>query len=483
MSSAVIRLLLAYVAVTALGVITHAQDTSLPYQWINARQYGALGDGKADDTRAIEAALLAAQTNPKDKAVFFPAGTYCYSRNIHLPGIVVYGAGMHQTIFEATDSQHSAWVLSGESPAIADLTIHALSSHAKRNTNGAAVGLEVKQAAHFSLLRVKIGPVDSAGILIRESGGHPGKYAQIRDCIVNQTLADGIHMTATSHHIEVSGNKVSETGDDFIAVVSYRADGGLCHDINIHDNLVENQSHGRGISVVGGSDVTISANVIKRTSGAGIYLASEISYDTYGDINIQVLDNILSDLVTSGSRGHGAILLLGRTNPSDPAEPFEIKNVTISGNHIDGSARSGLFIGAFSSTVTIVGNEIAHTQACGISIYAKVADISVGTGEINSPPNIIRSCGEHGIQINPAGSRGVLRICGVNFQSVNAKDLNHINVISIGGKGTFDQILVSDNRLEQPAGPRPRQYIESLTPLIAVRNTANIELGSFIEPN
>jgi len=454
------------------------QDAGLPEKSVNVRDLGAVGDGVADDTRAIESALREAQGLPTGRALYLPAGTYRYTRNIRVDGVAVHGDGADRTILVGSDGRHLAWVLTGDSPSIRDLSIRAAKRPSARDTHDTAVGLEANLARNFSMVRVGVGPVDSAGIMVRRSGGAGGRTAVVRDCVVRGTLADGIHITAASHDIEVSGNRVGDTGDDFIAVVSYRADRGLCHDISIHDNTVADQSHGRGISVVGGTGVSIASNSIKRSSGAGIYLASEAGYDTYGDAEVRVLRNRLSDVATDARLGHGAILLVGRPSPELLEPALEVKDVWIEGNSVDGASRNGLYLGAYASGVTVIGNSISNTHACGISVYPRVADISIGSADPGSPANIVGPCGESGIEVDPAGSRGALRISGVVFRSLNTRNIGHADAVRIGPNSGFATISITGNRLGQPAGHPLTRFIEALSPVNQdAGNTADAQLG------
>ena len=455
-----------------------------PAEGISASSFGAVADGVADDTVAIENALRAAAgAAPGARRLHLPAGTYRYSRNIRVDGVQVFGDGEDRTLLEAADGGRSAWVLTGDHPSVKDLSIRFSRTPTGRNPRNSAVGVEADLASGFSILRVRVGPVNSAGIMIRRSGGAPGAPAEIRDCTVEGTLADGIHMTSLSHDIEVEGNHVRHTGDDFIAVVSYRADGGLCRDILIRDNVVADQSNGRGITVVGGERVTIEHNSIRRSSGAGVYLASEAGYDTYGDADIAVLGNELSEVTTNASQRHGAILLVGRTNPALLGPPLSVDGVRIEGNRVDGSTRSGIHIGAYSSHVLIVGNRIRNVRDCGISIYPKASDISVGTGAPGEAPNVISDCGEHGVEVDPAGSGGVLLIRGVRFAGLNSQGRGHVDAISIGPNSGFSRISCTGNRLDQEAGPRLTRMVESLSPgAEAAGNTSDVGIGDFISP-
>lgn len=64
----------------------------------NVRAYGALGDGVADDTAAINAALSVVGTDPA--VIFLPVGTYNYTGTIALSGkrLAIQGAGEKSVI-------------------------------------------------------------------------------------------------------------------------------------------------------------------------------------------------------------------------------------------------------------------------------------------------------------------------------------------------------------------------------------------------
>ncbi len=75
--------------------------------WANVRDYGAVGDGRADDTAAIQKALddLRQPTFPK-RVLWFPAGTYRITETLQLlraahsesQGIAIYGEDPEKTI-------------------------------------------------------------------------------------------------------------------------------------------------------------------------------------------------------------------------------------------------------------------------------------------------------------------------------------------------------------------------------------------------
>ena len=66
-------------------------------RWENVKAHGATGDGKTDDTDALEAALAAAKARGKH-TVYFPQGTYKVSRTLVVDGPVRRLIGMPSTI-------------------------------------------------------------------------------------------------------------------------------------------------------------------------------------------------------------------------------------------------------------------------------------------------------------------------------------------------------------------------------------------------
>lgn len=67
-------------------------------QWVSVKKYGAVGDGKADDTEAVRAAVAA------EKTVYFPQGIYRITDTVYLPeGVSLYGLHPATTQLVLTD--------------------------------------------------------------------------------------------------------------------------------------------------------------------------------------------------------------------------------------------------------------------------------------------------------------------------------------------------------------------------------------------
>jgi len=57
----------------------------------SVKDFGAIGDGKADDTAAIQAAISKAETGPRGSSVILPAGDYRVTKSITIENILLTG--------------------------------------------------------------------------------------------------------------------------------------------------------------------------------------------------------------------------------------------------------------------------------------------------------------------------------------------------------------------------------------------------------
>ncbi len=451
----------------------------------NVLTFGATGGGVTDDTIAIQKTITAAKAAGNGSIVYFPGGTYLYSTTLTFDRMVAQGAATASTTLIAIDSNNSSLTLTGASPSATGLTIRTKTAPTVRNINPAATGIHIYKANGFIVSNLNITQVASAGILVRQSAGPiSGGYAQIQNCVISNNLADGIHVTEVSAHIEVHDNTLKNTGDDFIAVVSYRTNGAVCSDILIHDNTGDSQLTGRGITAIGAQTLNISNNHVMNTTGSGIYLASESSYDTYGVNGVTISNNTIDRCPKTLLAGHAGLTLLGRANSLPGGSPFEIKNIIIENNRISNSAGHGLYLGAYSSGINLTGNVIVGVSKNGITVGPLVTDIAIGSTATGAAQNRVQSCGQYGIQVDPSGSQGTLQIRGVLFQSVNTNNLGSIDVINIAKNGSFVSTFITDNQLNQPADLRVDRFVEALSPITELTgNTANITLASIYTTN
>ncbi len=147
----------------------------------------------------------------------------------------------------------------------------------------------------------------------------------IRDVDIYGTRADGIHMTNGAGNGVVDNVRTDQTGDDGVAVVSYGADAASCHNITVTDAHVGSTRWGRGMTVVGGTNITMRGFSIADTDSAGLYVATEGDpYFTRTVENVTIADGTISRANRNGGIVQGAVLVAVE-NPGTA-----VRNVTIS---------------------------------------------------------------------------------------------------------------------------------------------------------
>ena len=93
-----ISILLIFVSILFLSGCTETVIKTEKYStpFINVKDYGAVGDGKHDDTKAIKKALEAGDD------IYFPKGTYLISDSIVVESKKIHGAGMEDSVLYST---------------------------------------------------------------------------------------------------------------------------------------------------------------------------------------------------------------------------------------------------------------------------------------------------------------------------------------------------------------------------------------------
>lgn len=311
--------------------------------------FGAVaGDNKPDDT-AIAAAIQQAKTEGKD--VYVPAGTFELSNILTVNGVTLKGENKDQSILTSTNPERGSIDLTGASPAIRNLSHVYKTTVARGDGANEKNSITVKDATNFTIDSVSVNKASTAGLFVKSSTG-----GIITNNTVQNTNADGIHLTSGSSNITVQNNTVKQVGDDTIAVVSYGSDldasGNLepTHDIKILNNDVGYNSGARGISVVGGHDVLIESNHIQLTQMAGIYIATEPAYNTQPVNVITINNNTVDRTAQDTGRGHADLLVYAGNTPID--------NVTFNNNTSTNASKFGTGVWGSGQVGTITYNHM-----------------------------------------------------------------------------------------------------------------------------
>jgi Pectate lyase superfamily protein len=417
---------------------------ALPTGAVSVLSFGALGNGVADDTAAIQRALVSLMPG---QTLVFPPGQYRHAARLVLAQnrttVMGYGATLH-----ATNPADQALLIQASGVRVLGLTLTAVTDvrrHAPwesrlavwRHGEGLAPVTDIELRDNRI---IDSGPAGSPGANSSSSAAifvHNAQRFVVAGNLIRRPLSDAIHITGGSRQGLVVGNTVRESGDDMIGIVSYlntgRADqdhparqaadfaqrrqADLVRDLLVADNDLSSPYWGRGVSVVGGEDVTIVNNrVDASTHGAAIYVAREHSFGTFGVRNVSIASNRLTRVQTTRPAysvlplpqrwqrtGHGAVELVAHVFDDEALHPalrqaLTVERVLVQANFIDDVATAGVrvgvdwgrpawpgsgaqnpadaqrrFSGAPVRDVRVLGNRLSRVRGAGVSL-ANAAD-------------------------------------------------------------------------------------------------------------
>jgi parallel beta-helix repeat protein len=261
---------------------------------VQVTDYGAKGDGITDNTRAIQSSVDDVEAHGGG-TIILPEGVYLTTDTImiHNDDIILEGKGQKSEIRIMTHPKRVITIEGARNTIIRDLKLSLGVSGVQRHDND--MGIFVNNGASQFIIENIIG--EGKGIMVRDrvDGGI------IRNNTIKNTLADGIHLTGGSKNITVQNNDLQNTGDDAIAVVSYEDQKEYTENIKILNNRVTD-SHARGISHIGGKNVSILYNTINGTSSSGILVDKDSNYHTFAPFNTNIKGNIITNSGLYGTK-------------------------------------------------------------------------------------------------------------------------------------------------------------------------------------
>jgi len=321
------------------GAVAQTVQTKLE-QYVSVKDFGAVGDGVADDTAEIQAALDYAAT--ANASVTFPRGTYLHSSRL----IVKNGV---------------------------------------RGLRGE--GGVIKAAAN------------TCGILL--AGIQSGQAANVTNCDITDLLIDGGNYSFTAiegQNVQLSnvtGNRIYNITDGYgILFRSYLAGGRLTLFVNISNNQVSLTTSYYGDAVSGialdvlNAELNVAPYANETAYWQGTFTAAVPTY--YADLCV-VSDNLISG-------GYYGVSLSGaaRTTITGNAVQLNTRNISvqngssrnvIANNDLSQSASSGIHMASGSSFNVVTGNKIANTSNGGealIQAYLGCTDNVISSNQITA---------------------------------------------------------------------------------------------------
>ncbi|WP_324726164.1 glycosyl hydrolase family 28-related protein [Actomonas aquatica] len=270
------------VVLDLVDIETMGAPVSAPEQALDARQFGAVGDGVIDDTGALRNAI--AEAAATGRPLWVPAGQYLVTGDLDVPsGVTIQGAGMWYTTFVGSPALYDQadrrvrFKLKGEGMTLADFAITgALNYRNDQEENDGVVGAGCADA---TIARLWIEHT-KAGAWI-----YNGARLTITGCRFRNLIADGVNLCVATTDSVIENCSARGTGDDCFAIWPAPADQGY-----VDENIVPGN------------------NVIRHCTGQLTFLANGAS--VYGGANNRVEFCHFTDI------GTGCGILISTTFPT-----------------------------------------------------------------------------------------------------------------------------------------------------------------------
>lgn len=310
---------------------------------ITPQQFGAVGNGINDDTAALQRTFDQAA----GRQVVLPAGSlYAHSAVLHLRTTGLHVSGPGELL--ATNEQKSSVWIESDNVLLDGGAVVKTATTTQRWSAWEQMGLRLDGHAGIVVRNVSVVGSAAAGIYV---GGAAHGFV-LNHVTVQDTRADGIHMTGGAYSGSVISPTVIDSGDDGVAVVSYSQDGMPCHDITVTSPRVLGTAWGRGLSVVGGTNITEANIDVERTSAAAVYVGSEGSpWHTAAATNVTIAGGTIVGANTDTTVDHGAVLVLSGESNVTPTKVV-VRSLTITGTRASASRDLGVIThGATPSSI------------------------------------------------------------------------------------------------------------------------------------
>ena len=260
---------------------------------VSVKDFGAVGNGIADDTAAIQAAINAAIAENKD--LFIPAGTYVVpapstsnTAALLLPesgtlDLRIFGQGS-KSIIKVTDSKTNATAFS----AIFGNTDGVSTAGGNGDTIGGYGKITFEKfkllgtwdptaTARYGPNGFGFGQLDSFKLLEIELAEWPNKLTRVQNaesyiadsCKINFCASDGFRAQECSRVI-ITNNVVKSCDDDAVAVHTNPLASSAIpvrSEAVVSNNIIEDSE---GIIIICGKGATVTGNTLSRTRGTCI---------------------------------------------------------------------------------------------------------------------------------------------------------------------------------------------------------------------
>jgi hypothetical protein len=306
---------------------------------------------REDDTVCLQNAFTSLQSG---EVLSLQEGTYFYSKQLFVSNKTnVVIQGNNTTLYGTHPKDQALTVQDSTNVRVTGLHINSMSWDRSQSDRSSGILLYRSDGVEIDNNHIEFSA--GAGIHVAQSTTN----YQLHDNEIHDTFADGIHQTNCSNNGEVYDNLLYATGDDAIASVGYERNACHLSNIDIYDNIIMSTRWGRGVTIEGTLNATVSNNFIARTDAACILVSAQATgtYVHRNNENVTIVNNDMEYCNTDAFNTptlHGGVYF-----NADADRPN--RNIVFEGNTVFDTVRGSghVRVNANNINVTIANNQIS----------------------------------------------------------------------------------------------------------------------------
>lgn len=252
---------------------------------VNALAYGADPTGRRDSADALDRAIAAARRG--NRPVYVPPGTYQVNRHIIVDDVTLEGAGSWYTVIKGHEMPASGGESVHTGVGFYGRDAAAGGSH-NVHLSGFAIEGDVRERIDTDQVNGIGGAMSDStieGLYIHHTKvgvwfDGPMSRLRITGNVIADQIADGINFHTGVTDSVISDNTVRNTGDDGIALWSEKTADARDR---IDHNTVQTPVLANGIAVYGGTDNTVSRNLVADPlrEGSALHVGSRFGAEPF----------------------------------------------------------------------------------------------------------------------------------------------------------------------------------------------------------
>lgn len=315
---------------------------------LNVKDYGAKGDGVADDTAAIQNAINASQLG---FTIYFPAGTYMISEILTILSNRKYaGSGWGSTIKQMDNKNLAQLVqLPSQSAQYPNIVMKDLCFDGNNAKNTSTIGLYLWGLLNSMLYRVRVQNCSGTGFFIDGNPSYQASTNHFIDCWAFQNTGYGMYLSGGAADNHVLGGDYGANWNSAIYLAGVSS--------SIRNAVLWGTQSGSGLIVAGVSN-QITGNNVEGHAGHGIELLASHQFvsgnKVYDNANVPSAYGQKDGIYVNGTSG------------------ANVENVVIEGNDIyaglyanTGYYRYAINLDTYHKNCEVNNNTIRYAKANG----------------------------------------------------------------------------------------------------------------------